>query len=257
MTIFSGRAGSGTFSVPGVDPTQLYSNVQSIPQPGFRLGTVAYGSDGSSFVFVKLVLAGVTDILPGQLLALDKDWAGTLATNAAATLNQRAVLLQCFRNAAPAGTYWLWAGMSGNLAAKCTGTANGFGETTGTAGLINFAASATASQKSVTPTSLYVTNFTFTANTLNGSPTITNVSAAAVADLQLGALISGTGVPGTTAVGSITKTGGTYAIGLVSAATGGFATSVNATATGTAITMTITGTLPANVSVAPTFNKQN
>ena len=111
-----------------------------------------------------------------------------LLTTAASVLNQEVAFLQAWAPATAAGTYYVWLGRAGHLAVKATGAANGFGETTATAGTVNFAATPTVGTKSITPTSLYVASFTFTANTTNGSPYLTNVSS--IADLALGAAIA-------------------------------------------------------------------
>jgi hypothetical protein len=266
MSVWTGKNGSGVWSDPGADPTVAYGPVPAsgvtsngIPLPPFKPGMVVTGDLGTEFILCKLVLAAATDLIPGQAYQWDKDYLATILTTAASVLNEEVGFAQIYANQLAAGTYYVWLGRSGHLPVVCaTGTvATGSGETTATAGALKFPASPTAGSKSVSPTSAYVASagFTFTANTVNGSPTLTNLSS--VTDLCLGALISGTGIPANANIQAIRAVGGgKYAIDIGTSTSGALSTLQNATATGTAVTITVTGTLPVNVDW-PTLNKQN
>ena len=70
----------------------------------------------------------------------------------------------------------------------------------------------------------------FTGNLTNGSPTITNVST--FSEVQVGAALSGTGIPANTIISSFNKTAGTITMNL------------NATASGTGIVVTFLDSNP-------------
>jgi hypothetical protein len=257
--IFQGNYGSGVFSDPGADPTRLYGPVpaagqtgQGVLLPPMRVGTVISGDAGSEFVLCKLTLGSTTDLVPGQAFQFDKDYNASLLSTSGSVLNQEVAFGQAFAPQTAAGTWYIWLGRAGHLAVKATGAANGFGETTAVAGTVNFAATPTAGTKSISPSSLYAASFTFTATTATGSPYLANV--ASIADLTLGAAIAGTGIPASTVVGSIAKAGNAWILGMVQSAA--LTTPQNATANGTAVTVTVSGTLPANIDW-PTLAKQN
>src|SRR5665213_2075317 len=65
--------GSGVWSDPGVNPCKLYGPLpaagqtgQGVLLPPYKVGMVVNGDLGAEFVLGKLVLAGTTDLLPGQ-----------------------------------------------------------------------------------------------------------------------------------------------------------------------------------------------
>ena len=76
-------------------------------------------------------------------------------------------------------------------------------------------------------------SYSTTGNITSGSPTITNVPAAAFYNLGTGMLVSGTGIPSGTTITAATFTGGT---------TGTLTLSANATATTTSLAITLYGT---------------
>lgn len=266
MSVWTGKNGSGIWSDPGADPTVAYGPVpaagqtgQGILLPPFKVGMVVTGDLGTEFVLCKLVLAAATDLIPGQAYQWDKDYTATLLTTAGSVLNQEVGFAQIYASQLAIGTYYIWLGRAGHMPVNTiAGTvANGYGETSATAGALKFPAAPTAGSKSVSPTSAYVASagFTFTANVTNGSPTLTNVSS--LTDLALGALISGTGIPANANIQAIRSVGGgKFAIDIGTSTAGNLNVLQNATATNAAVTITVTGTLPVNVDW-PTLNKQN
>lgn len=265
MTIFLGKLGSGTFGDPGFDPTVLQGPVPSagttgtgIPYPPARLGTCTNGSEGTEFVLCKLVLAAVTDMLPGEFYTYDRNYLAVKLTTAAGVLNQEAAVGVVFANAQPAGTYYIWLGRAGHLPVRAlaASVATGYGETTTTAGVAKFPATATVGAFSINPSSVYVASagITFTGNITNGSPTITNVSS--IADLALGMSIAGTGIPANANICAIRNSGGSFQIDIGTSTANALTTLQNATATTAGLTITGTLTLPGNV-YWPTLNKLN
>lgn len=256
MTVYRGTLGQGVYGEPGADPTVLSplfptsgpgSTGNGIPVPMFKLGTVLRGSEGSSFTLCKLVLVSVTDLLPGQVYQWDRTYLASLITTAAGVLNQEAGVGVVFANAVAAGTYYLWLQREGHapMRTAASSLATGAGETTTTAGTLKFLTTPTASSYGLPAAGGYLASagFTFTANTVNGSPTLTNVSS--IADLALGASISGTGMPANANICGIRAVGGGFVIDIGTSTTGALTTLQNATANGTAITITVTLTLPA------------
>ena len=257
--------GSGVWSDPGANPCLAYGPIPAagttgsgILLPPFRVGMVITGDYGSEFVLGKLVLASATDLLPGQAYQLDKDYVLTLLTTANSVLNEEVVIAQVLAPQLAAGTYYVWGQRAGRtvVLAAASSVATGSGETTATAGTLKFPASATASTKSVTPATAYQASsgITFTATTTNGSPTLTNVSS--INDLQLGAVITGTGLPSNAFVLAIRKTGNTWSIDIGTNTAGSYTTLQNCTATANTITMTVTNMVTCNLDW-PTLNKQN
>ena len=268
--------GSGVWSDPGVNPCLLYLATPTagtggggVFQPQFRLGMTVNGDYGAEFVFAKLVLAGTTDLLPGDCYFLDANFNLTLfsTTNASNIIGDEVGVGQVFAPATVAGSYVMWVQRAGRCAIRAIAAslANGQGETNATtAGTMKFpaAASPTAGQKSAGPVSAYgaSSSITFTATTVNGSPYLTNVvsgsTGGGVTDLVPGMTITGTGLPANACIGAIDKAGGVWRITIGTATTGAQSTVQNATANGSAITMTVTTHVPANL-YWPTLVKQN
>jgi hypothetical protein len=279
MSVFQGdfgrgvQTGSGVWSDAGVNPCILYGPApasgvsnQGLPVPQFKVGTVYTGDQGSEFVFCKLVLSGTTDLLPGDAYFWDEYWTLTLfsGTNANNTLNAEVGVGQVFAPATVAGTYYLWVQRAGHAAVRAVSgsVATGFGETSSTAGAMKFPASATASQKSVTPASAFVASsgITFTGNTTNGSPYITNVVSAmtggGITDLVPGMTITGTNLPSNSCIAAIDKQTDGWRISIGTSTTGAQSTLQNATGTATGTTFTVTTHISANL-YWPTLAKQN
>lgn len=268
--------GSGIWSDPGANPCLLYGPApaagvsnQGLPTPQWRVGMVLTGDYGAEFVFCKLVLGGTTDLLPGDCYFLDGNFAATLfsVTNANNIINAEVGVGQVFAPATVAGTYFIWLQRAGRAAIRAIAAslANGSGETNATtAGTMKFpaAASPTAGQKSAGPTSAVVASsgLTFTGNTVNGSPYITNVVSASsgggVTDLVPGMTITGTGMPANACISAIDKVGGQWRVTIGTSTAGNQATVQNATATNAAVTFTVTTHVSANL-YWPTLNKQN
>ncbi len=262
-------SGSGVWSDPGANPCLLYPLGSTtaptaglgVPQPQFRLGMVITGDCGTEFVFAKLVLAGTTDLIPGQAYQMDKDYNATLLATASSVLNEEVVFLNVFQAAVAAGTYYGWFCRAGHLsvAAVAASIAAGFGETTATAGSLKFTTlGQTAGTKSVTPVSAYVASsgVTFTGNTASGSPTISNITDAARADLQLGQVITGTNLPANAIICALRRSGGAWQADIGTNTTGNLSVLQNATGTASGTTFTVTSHVTANVAW-PTMNKQN
>lgn len=266
--------GSGVFSDPGANPCTLYSATPTagtggngIFQPQFRIGMTMSGDYGAEFVLCKLVLAGTTDLLPGDCYFADANFALTLlsATNASNIIGDEVVVGQVFAPATVAGTYYLWGQRAGRavIRAIAGSVANGAGETNATtAGTMKFPATVTAGQKSISPVNAYAASsgLTFTGNTVNGSPYITNVVSAStgggVTDLVPGMTITGTGMPANACIAAIDKQGTGWRVTIGTATTGAQSTTQNATATNVANVQTVTTHVTANL-YWPTLAKQN
>lgn len=279
MTIFQGdfgrgiSTGSGVWSDPGANPCIASGPVPSagntgsgIPFPNFRVGTILNGSEATEFVLCKLVLASITDLLPGQAYFWDAQFTATLfsGTNASNILADEVGVLNVFGPNTAAGTYYVWLQRAGHasVVAIAGSVATGAGETCATAGAMKFPASATASQKSAGPCTAFVASsgVTFTGATTNGSPYITNVVSAmpggGITDLQLGQTITGTNLPANACIASIDSLGGKWRIGIGTATATNYGTLQNATGTAAGTTFTVTSHVTANV-FWPTLNKQN
>lgn len=279
MTVFQGdfgrgiSTGSGVWSDPGANPCIAYGPVPGsgttgtgIPFPNFRVGTTINGSEGAEFVLCKLVLAAVTDLLPGQGYFWDAQFTATLfsGTNASNILSDEVGILNVFGPNTAAGAYYVWLQRAGHASvmAIAGSVATGLGETTATAGSLKFPASATASQKSAGPLTAFVASsgVTFTGNTTNGSPYILNVVSAmtggGITDLQLGQTITGTNLPANSVIASIDSLGGKWRIGIGTGTATNYQTLQNATGTAAGTTFTVTSHVTANV-FWPTLNKQN
>lgn len=258
--------GSGVQTDIGANPCILYgpgvsasgSNGTGVIQPQFRLGTVIAGDLGSEFVYCKLTLAAVTDVLPGQVYQLDKDYNATLLTTANSVLNEEAVVLNVWAPQTAVGTYYGWFQRAGHVAvqAAAASVATGSGETTATAGTLKFPAAATAGTKSVGPASAYgaSSSITFTGATTNGSPYITGV--AAITDLQIGQVITGNNLPANSIIAAIDKQSSGWRITIGTNTAGSYTTLQNATATAAGTVFTVTNMVVVNWDW-PTLNKQN
>ncbi|MDR9783853.1 hypothetical protein [Rhizobium redzepovicii] len=252
------RLGANPFVVDG----PIVSG-SGIPGPNFALGSVSGGSKESEWVYVKLVLASTTTLQPGQWFQWDRDYTATLLTTAAAVVGNRCGVFTG-ANQAPtqsggpaqsislvAGTYYIWLQRNGQAPALVTTATAALvvAETTATAGLANAPASATVSSKAIQGVNFTAANQTFTATTVSGSAVLTSLGGVtSEGGPFIGAAISGTGIPGSTTISSITYTPS----GVVQSIT----MSANATANGTGITVTATGVLEATL-MRPYLSKVN
>lgn len=266
------KTGSGVWQLPGANPCALLSapvSGGSIPQPQFKVGQVIRGDYGTEFVFCKLVLAGTTDLLPGDGYFLDGAFNLTLlsATNGSNVVGAQVVWAQVYAPAQVAGTYYLWCARAGQLLVRAIAgsVANGALETDATtAGTVKAPAygSATAGQKSAGPATAIVASsgLTFTGNTVSGSPYITNVvsvsTGGGITDLCPGMTITGSNLPSNSCIAAIDRQGGQWRIAIGTSTTGAQNTLQNATGTATGTTFTVTTHISA-VLYWPTLNKQN
>ncbi len=267
--------GSGVWSDPGVNPCKLYGPLPTagktgdgVLNPPFRPGMVVNGDLGAEFILGKLVLASATDLLPGQGYFLDKDFTLTLTsgTNASNILNAEVGVLNVWGPQTPAGAYWAWIQRAGHASviAAAASVATGSAETTAVAGQFKFPASPTAAQKNALPMTAFnaSSGVTFTGTTVNGSPYITAVQSVSggaanpLDDLQVGQVITGTGLPANSIIASIDKQGSGWRITIGTNTAGSYSVVQNATANGTGVTFTVTSHVTANV-FWPTFVKQN
>lgn len=266
--------GSGVWSDPGVNPCTLYGPApatgvasQGIPVPSWRLGMMVNGDYGSEFVYAKLVLAGTTDLLPGDCYAIDGSFNLTLfsTTNATNIIGAEVVVGQAFAPATVAGTYFLWVQRAGRAAIRAIAgsVANGKGETNATtAGTMKFPAAVTAGQKSASPVQGYVASsgITFTGTTVNGSPFITVVASAmsggGVTDLVPGMTITGANLPANSCIAAIDKQGAGWRITIGTATVGNQSVNQNATGSAAGTTFTVTTHVTANL-YWPTLAVQN
>lgn len=258
--------GSGVWSDAGANPCVLYGPVpaagvsgQGLVQPQFRVGMVIDGDLGSEFVYAKLVLSGTTDLLPGQGYFLDKDFTATLisATNGNNTLQAEVAILNVWGPGTAAGTYYGWFQRAGHasVASVAGSVATGSGETGAAAGQFKFPAAVTVGQKSAGPMTALTASSgtTFSGTTVSGSPYITGI--AAITDLQLGQVITGTGLPANAIIAAIDKQANGWRVTIGTNTAGSYSVLQNATASGTN-TFTVTSHVVANI-YWPTLNKQN
>ena len=267
--------GSGVWSDPGVNPCKLYGPLPSAGKTGdgvllppFKIGSIANGDLGSEFVLGKLVLASATDLLPGQGYFWDKDFNLTLTsgTNGNNILNAEVGVLNVWGPQTPAGIYYAWIQRAGHASvlAAAASAATGSAETTAVAGQFKFPTTPTASQKNALPMTAYTASsgVTFTGSTASGSPYITGVQSVSggasnpLDDLQLGQVITGTGLPANSIIAAIDKQGSGWRITIGTNSAGNYAVNQNATANGTGVTFTVTSHVTANV-FWPTLVKQN
>ena len=235
-----------------VSPSNGSGNIM----PAATLGSIAAGDAGSEFVYCKLVLDGSTVLVPGTAYVIDKQYTATLLTTSNSPRGSNVAWGLVNAPTAPvSGTYYIWLQRAGNLGVRANGTPaqTGLCETSATGGVCGFPSSATTGAKLVVGTYIYATTFTFTASTINtgatsARATLTNIVMTAgsdFSDIVVGATITGTGIPASTYIGSVSSVGGVLTVGLT---TSDLKTAVAATATGTAVTMTVAGTLVANAA---------
>ena len=249
------QSGNGIWDEPGVNPCVPLKIAaagvsQSIPQPQFKLGTRIRGDLGSEFLLCKLVLASVTDLLPGQAYTVAGDFTMVLTVTSTPLLRQEVVISQVWAPQLAVGTYYIWGQCSGRTAVRVTASsvAAGLLETTATAGALKAPLTATAGATSIAPGGLFLATTGFTlANcvTVNGSPTI-NVSD--ITGITYGTLIAGTGVPANAIVAAIRKGGIGWYIDIGTNTAGSYTVLQNCTASATNITMTFSGTCPAGIN---------
>lgn len=219
--------------------------------PAARLGDTCVGDSGSEYVYCLLALSGAT-LVPGQAYVIDKQFTATLATTSNSPRGNNVGFCQVNAPTAPAtGTYYVWLQRKGNTGvwASASPVANTPAETSATGGKLGFPTSGTTGAKAIVGCYNYATSFTCTATTTSGSPTLTNVVMTAgsdFSDIVVGATISGTGVPASSYVGSVSSVGGALTIGLT---TSDLKTAANATATANTITMTVAGTLVSAINL--------
>jgi len=168
-------------------------------------------------------------------------------------LNASVVVANVFAPATPAGTYYIWFCRAGHVLVRASAAsiATGMAETTATGGQVKFLNSHTGGATTLAPLSAYgaSSNITFTGNTVNGSPYITNVvsaiSGGAINDLQLGQVITGTNLPANSIIAAIDKVGGQWRITIGTNTTGNQSVVQNATGTATGTTFTVTNMVQA------------
>lgn len=217
---------------------------KSGPLPSFRVGEVVSGDQEAEFVFLLFTVGSAPlTVNQGDLFQWDNNGVATQLTTAAGVRGQSVGAFYLGgRYGDPAatpfsyvfpvtGTYGMWVQRSGVslLKAAAAAAAGNLAETTATVGQANAPASATVGSKLIVGLYLAQTNVAFTANTTNGSPTLTNISS--TAGLYPGQTVAGTGIPGSSTIASINGNPGNYTITL----------SANATATGTAVAVTANG----------------
>ena len=256
--------GSGIWSDPGANPCVVYGPVpaagvsgQGAINPQWRVGMAVNGDVGSEFVFAKLTLAAVTDLLPGQAYQLDANFNATLLTTANSVLNAELVILNVWAPQTPVGAYYAFFQRAGraSVQAAAASIAGGQAETTTTAGQLKFLTAHTAGTKSAQSDTamLASSGVTFTGTTTSGSPYITNVVSAnalgGITDLQLGQVITGTNLPANSIISAIDKNGagGTWRITIGTNTAGSYATLQNATGTASGTTFTVTSHVTANL----------
>jgi hypothetical protein len=259
--------GSGVWSDPGANPCKVYPLNASaasgtglgistgIPQPNFRLGMTCNGDYGSEFIYCQLVLASATDLLPGQAYEISKEFALTLLTTSNSVLQEEVGVLNVWYPQAPAGTYYCWLQRAGRCAiqAAASSITAAQAETTATAGVVKFLNSHTAGTKSSDGITSFgaSSSITFTGTTVSGSPYITAVVSnspnGGIEDLQVGQVITGTGLPSNSIIAAITKTGNTWQITIGTNTAGSYSVLQNATASNSGITFTVTNMVVANL----------
>lgn len=264
-------SGSGIFSELGANPCTLYvvpAAGASIPQPQFVLGQEVMGSYGCSFVYCRLVLAAVTDLLPGDVYQIDENYLVTKLTTAAALLNFEVGIGQVFAPAAAIGTYYMFCLRKGRsiVRAAAASLISGIAESTATAGQVKFLTAHTGGSLTAGGIAAMAasSNITFTGTTVNGSPTITNVASQIslngavgnVTDLTPGMTITGANLPANACIAAIRRAGNTWSIDIGTSTVGAQKTPQNATGSAAGTTFTVTSHVQAAVNL-PTVTTQN
>ena len=256
--------GSGVFSEPGVNVFTLYGPlaagantvmVGAIPQVPMRLGTVISGTEETEWILCRYVASSAPDLKPGLMWFIDENYTATLTTSAGRTnmLGAQIGVSYVFQTAPANGTYFIWLARAGRVLAKDNGSslAQGFAETTSTAGAAKFVASHTATTADATPFTAWAasSNITFKANMVSGSPYLTNVQSqisingvtGGITDLIPGMTITSSGgLPANALIAAIDQQGGLWRVTLGTDSSGAFFTLQNATANNTAMTFTVT-----------------
>lgn len=266
--------GSGTFSDPGINPWVLNGPVaagstsvmsssagygsNAIPQIQQRLGMVVSGDYGTEWVFCRFSASGTPDLMPGMAFNVDENFTAVLTTTTtcAATPNAPVFVGYVFAPALATGVYYLWLCRAGNILAQAAASsvANGGAQSGATAGVLKFLISHTSATWSILPFAAYAasSNITFKADSVNGSPYLTNVSSqitnaltgavGGITDLCPGMVFTGTGAPSNALIKTIDfkGTGGSPRITIGTNTAGAQNTEQNASATNTATTFTVT-----------------
>lgn len=260
--------GSGLYSDPGGSVYQLFGPVapgatsvmpfaagygsNAIPQVPMRLGMPIDGSEGTEWILCRYVASSSPDLKPGMLWFIDENYTATLATGSNKVLGAQTGVSYVFQTAPANGTYYLWLAVAGRLLIKDAGSsvATGSCDSTATAGSAKFTATHTTGQGTSSPFTAWgaSSNITFKANTVSGSPYLTNVQSqisingvvGGITDLIPGMTITGTGMPSNALIASIDQQGGLWRVTLGTDTSGNLFTPQNATANGTAVTFTVT-----------------
>jgi hypothetical protein len=236
----------------------------AIPQVQFRVGTVSPGDYETEWVFCRLAVTGPVDYLPGQVFVVDENFNASLATTTTAATNKNLNVMvgYAYAPATATGTYYLWLARAGNLAVQAASSslANGQAESTATGGQVKFLITHTSTSWTLSPLTAYgaSSSITFKADTVNGSPILTNLTSqvtgplgatGGITDLLPGMVFTGTGAPANSIISAIDKggPGGTYRAFIGTNTTGAMFTAQNATATGTQVTFTVTSHVAAKV----------
>ena len=226
------------------------------PFPNFRYGTVVLGDGGGRFVATKFTATNGQVLNQGDVMYVDNNFTSTLAVTSGRALGLKVGTFFCggkygdVPNAsfapfsytfAPAGDYVVWVQIDGVSLVNAASTAltGKVACTSTTAGQLDApTAGVTSGSGTIGGLFLPATNYTFTANTTNGSPTLANIST--LAGIYPNMSISGTGIAASTVISSINGIPGNWTITL----------SKNATATGTGVTMTCAGYVEAYLNAA-------
>lgn len=226
------------------------------PFPDFRYGEIVHGDAAGVFVAAKFTATAAQTVKQGDVMYVNNNFVATLAATAGRALGLKVGTFFVGGNyqevpgatAAPfsytfaaAGDYLVWVQIDGVSLVNAASTALTAKTacTTTTAGQLDApTAGVTAGSGTIGGLFLPATNYTFTATTVNGSPTLTNIST--LTGIYPNMSITGTGIPGSTTISSIQGVPGNYTITL----------SANATANGTTITMTCAGYVEAYLNGA-------
>jgi hypothetical protein len=232
------------------------------PFPDFRYGSIVQGDAAGVFVAAKFTATAGQVVKQGDVFYINNNFTATLAATSGRALGVKigtffmggnyqltpgATAQPYSYTFAPAGDYLVWLQVDGVSLVNVASTAltGKVACTTTTAGQID-APTAGVTAGSATLFGLYLpaTNYTFTATTVNGSPTLTNIST--LVGIYPNMTITGTGIPGSTTIASIQGVPGNYTITL----------SANASASGSAVTMTCAGYVEAylNATHVSTLN---
>lgn len=233
-----------TWDEAGASPTVLLGPLvaagvsnQGVPQPQFAPGTVVSGNGKGEWVLATLVLGSTTTLANGQAYVIDRNFVATLLTTTNSPRGSTVGIGSVSQASVVAGTYYIWLQIHGHAPVHFTGSAAAAAETTATGGLVNYNNTPTGGAKTILGNHLYVASQTFTADAVNGSAILSNVSS--FNDVAVGATVAGTGIPASTTVVSF----GPNINGVAQ-----LTMSANATATNVGITVTQTGVITANLN---------